>query len=797
MIQQGGSQSVGDRLARCVEEARWGEAFSFACWLAWAEPDEGKAAAAWGRTAEIAQVNLGKLVEAEQCLTRLLDLQPRDAAGLERMAQLLETKGSAEAAARSWELLAEVDTERAPACLARAAELYEKRASAPARAVACLRRLLKLQPKDVGARDRLVQLLVAQRRFQAAADLLDRPDLAGPLDRADLIAGLGTQLLDEPIEHPLAKRCFDRAVQLAPGHTAGSEGLRRLGELATGWPQAVRSLRATAVEERDRRAAASMYLRIAQLHAAYDPNGPAGVQENLQRCFLLWPGMPAALESLERLAQHWGDPGWAIRGLEALAAAARDRTVASDLWERCARIMLAEPAGRVRSVAALEKACELDPSRPAAAWLLAEVFLEEGQAGAAAEVLERHVEKLPHGSVEARLYLADLLARKLREPARAKVQLEALLRVPPETPDGVRRLAELCERLEDTELTAQVLDLLAASEPRRQRRLDWLDRLAEIHERAQRPRQALRAAAEALWLQPSQGERSERVVRIARTAGLREELLSALERAFLVAQLPAEVAAIGKALAAAVEEAPRRVAILREVLAVQPGDGEAAAALEEALLRSGSAEDLEIELRRRVAGAESPQVRLEQLRSLARLVERREASPEEQAELTGRWWPSIQRTWRLREGCGRPSSLSDGGPKRSVRSESFSLESRIPPAPPTCSRSWRPCSSRRSAKASKPWTCSARYSQPDQDALPPCACWACCWQILPPRGPRPPSPRRSTGGSAIGPRPSRFWSGGLRRRRRRSGFRSVLSRPASRKKSWSIGGERSPRSVWR
>jgi golgin subfamily B member 1 len=633
VTQQGGSQSVSDRLARCVEEARWSEAFSFACWLAWAETDEAKAASAWRRAAEIAQVNLGKLPEAEQCLTRLLELRPRDPSGLEQMALILETKGTAEAAGKLWERLAEVDGERAPACLARAAELYEKRVGAPAKAIACLRHLLALQPKDVGARDRLFEVLVGQRRFQAAADLLDRPDLSGPLDRADLIAGLGTRLLDEPIEHPLAKRCFERAIQLAPAHAAGLEGLHKLQELTTGWQQLVRSLRATAVEERDRRAAATLYLRIAQLHAAYDPNGPTGVQENLQRCFLLWPGMSAALETLERLAQHWGDPGWAVRGLEALAAAARDRTVAADLWERCARIMLAEPAGRGRSVAALEKAVELDPSRPASAWLLAEVFLEEGQAGAAAEVLEHHVDKLPRSSVEPRLYLADLLLRKLREPARAKAQLESVLRVPPETLDGLRRLAELCERLEDPELIAQVLDLLASAEPRRQRRLEWLDRLADIHDRATRPRQAFRAAAEALWLQPGQKERFERVARIAHGAGLREELETALERTFAIAQLPAEVAMIGKALAAAVEEPARRVAILKEVLTVQPGDREASAALEESLLRSGSAQDLEAELRRRVAGAENAQVRLEQMRNLARLVERREASADELAEL--------------------------------------------------------------------------------------------------------------------------------------------------------------------
>ncbi|HUB09934.1 MAG TPA: tetratricopeptide repeat protein, partial [Myxococcales bacterium] len=625
-----------DRLAASTREQRWGEAFRLASWLAWREPDAGQAAALWRQAADIAAEKLGKPSEAERCLARLLELCPNDPAALAQKAALAEAKGAGESAARLWEALADADPARRAGWQLRAADVWEARAGSVSRAVICLRQQLAGEPHTEGVRQRLFLLFLSQRRFEAAASLYSVKSGAPDGESAESLAKLGTLLLDEPIDHALARQCLERAVQL--GHGGASDGLRRLSELAAGWAQTIKALRATAVEERDRRVAARLYLRVAQLHSAYDPQGAAGVQENLQRCFLLWPGMPEGLETLERLAKHWRDPSWAVRGLEALAASARDRTVAAELWERGARLLLLDAAGRTRSVTFLEKACELDPSRPGASWLLAELLIEEGQPAAAAETLEKHLERAGNvAATETRLFVADLRLRKLRDPEGARAQVAALVRGPTQAPPVVRALAEVCERLADAELLGHVLEMLAEAEPTAGRRLDLLDRVAELEEGLGRTRQAFRVVAEALWLDPADRGRAERLERLSRAAELRDEYLAALEDAFDVADGADAIAAVGMRLATALGAVASRAAeapqVLRRILEARPGDVVVTAALDAALLHSGATDDLEAELARRLPATSDPQARQASLRELAKLREARKAAPQELAEI--------------------------------------------------------------------------------------------------------------------------------------------------------------------
>ncbi len=609
--------NAADRLAQALEASQWGEAYGLACWLAWATDDAAEATRLWGTAAELAEARLRRPVDAELCAARELEIDPGSPAALERMARLLEGRGRGALAAPFWERLGRADLRRAPEALARAAKLYAATPGSEVRAAACRLELLRRAPTPA-ARDAAVAGLVAARRFRAAAVLLDRADLGGPADRADALARLGQLLVDEPLEHPLAQGCLERAAQLVPGHAGAAAGLGRLHAIRSDWGRTARELRASAVDERDRRTAAGLYLRLAQLHAAYDPAGPAAVDENLRRCFLLWPGMAAALDVLERLSALWGDTAGAAGRIEGLAAASLDRTVAAELWERAARLRVLDPAGRPAAAAALVKACELDPARGSAALLLAEMAVDEGQHRAAAELLSRHLAATRRPGTQLLLFVVRLLLSlpELRERAREPLELllaEGAVAV------GARELLALCEESGDPELLARALDLAAAVEPRREVRLERLDRLVEIHARAGRPRIALVAAAEALWLEPGNPDRLEQVERLAAAPDARADLEAALRRALDAAGtgaaaevLAGRLSRIGAAeggrpedsadprerlvqLREVAEQAERRrapaaerIGLAREILALDEGDSLAARRLLGALAETGA-----------------------------------------------------------------------------------------------------------------------------------------------------------------------------------------------------------------
>ena len=113
---------------------------------------------------------------------------------------------------------------------------------------------------------------------------------------------------------------------------------------------------------------------MAQLCAALDRSSETQVQENLGRCFVLWPGMPAALETLERLGTLWQRPEWAVQRLEALASTTWERAVGAELWSRVARLRMAPLGDRDAATAALIQAFRLEPGRQDTAMLLAELL---------------------------------------------------------------------------------------------------------------------------------------------------------------------------------------------------------------------------------------------------------------------------------------------------------------------------------------------------------------------------------------------------------------------------------------
>lgn len=552
---------------------------------------------------------------------------------LVRLAGLLEARGAREAAARCHERLAEAGAGSSVEELARAADLYDA-AHSPARAAVC-RALLARRVAFPAARD-AVPGLIAARMYKSVVALLERGDLAKS-ERADELARLGASLVEEPIEHSLARACLERAERLAPGHAVAQEGLRQLADFGRDWARAGRTFRSRAIEERDRRAAAAIYLRLAALHALHDPSGDANVEENLRRCFLLWPAIPWAAEVVERIAAHRAGSGGGAGRLGALAATALDRSVASEIWERGAVRAFVEPEARSRAVSALRKAFDLSPGRTPPAVLLAELAIEEGDGAAAAEILERHLASCPRASPRLRLFAAGILLALPDGRARACAQAEALLGDPATA--GSRALLDICEKLGDPDLLGRAkLSFLGSGGGRREERLDetggpGAGRPADQEgameaENSSGPaelRQAFIAAGQTLREHPEEKAALDAALAAAERAGAAQELAGLLGELVPRVQGPPAAARMHWAMARLYEgplaDAARAAEEWRHVLQFAPDDRDASEALAALLARSGGPGSSLEALRRQLAVTEDVEGRVGLLREIGRIQE--------------------------------------------------------------------------------------------------------------------------------------------------------------------------------
>ncbi|MHB1844296.1 MAG: hypothetical protein ACYCWW_05615, partial [Deltaproteobacteria bacterium] len=520
------------------------------------------------------------------------------------------------------------------------------RVVSPPRSAVLLRDALSLQPGAATARRALVEILFTARRFVAALQQCD----AAPAgrDRIDSLVELGQRLIDEPLEHPLAKQAFELVRAADPGNALASQGLERLEAFKTSWSQMARQLRAAAVEERDRRTAADLYLRLASLYAAYDGQGAPIAHEQLQRCFLLWPGMPAALDMIEQLAVRWGDPGWAIRGYEALAGTARERSAAAELWERAAKIRLLQTGDRVAALQALEKAIEADPMRVSSVWAALELRLEEADWDGVGRLVERPLGRSAAGWTTSRIALAELLL-SLGNQRAAATQLDALAERPPDSPRLLQAWLAAVERSGSSLLSERASSIAAMRADRADHRRAALVSQAE-RERAQgRDRLALRLFGEALWLYPDDEAILTSIQALVIDRDVVGELEQAFRRALQVASGGPEegplLRALARLLSKDAKSSSEAIALLRQILSTEPDDAEATTLLEEVLRREGRPEEMEAELRRRLSGTQSPDGRGRLLRELSSV-------------LAGRAAPAAERIETLRE----LASLAPGDP---------------------------------------------------------------------------------------------------------------------------------------
>jgi tetratricopeptide (TPR) repeat protein len=573
------------------------------------------------KAANLAQTKLRNVARAEELYRQLLRSDPVHPLALRAMVEILEAREDWPGVAAALERQANATTDPREAALitARIGGVHEERLGRRDRAALLYARAARLDPTLDEARTRGLACFVALRRFGQAKRMLDAAREAGA-DRKGLAheyARLGAALVEEPLEHDLAMDALIEAAALdraAPGAAAARE---RLKGFPRTWRDEAHALDEASRRAPDRREAATLHLRLAQLHAAYDPEGWTRALERIERAWALAPGDASALDLLQRVHAEKGDHRGHADALARLAAATRDRSAVVALHVEMARVDLVRFGDAESALAALERALELDPACEAAALQAFEHHVDAGRFDRALAVLERHLAAAPEKPGHAPLCVraGQLAKERLGDAARARRHLEAALRSDPASAGAAAALAPLLADAGEWARLAEVLELSAAVVPDAGERVRFLERLAEVQqERLDRPREALRTLSRALALDPSRPATRKAM----EGAAARADAFLELARAYRSAadggggDLKARKTLHRRAaeiLDGDLGKPDEAASAWRAVLALDPADRGAAAALESCLARAGRQEELSRELEARREREEGPERR--------------------------------------------------------------------------------------------------------------------------------------------------------------------------------------------
>ncbi|MFT3914841.1 MAG: tetratricopeptide repeat protein [Anaeromyxobacteraceae bacterium] len=595
--------------------ARWDDLIALYEGRAQAVPEPG--APLLARAANLARNQLRNTARAEGLWRRVLQAEPAHGDALRAVAEILEEREdwTALAAVLEREAAGAHDPAEAARRTLRAGKVHEERLGRRDRAALLYARACRLDPTLGEARTRALACFVALRRFGQAKKMLDAVrDLGG--DRPGLAAEyarLGAALVDEPLEHGLAMDALIEALALDRSAPGAAEARERLKGIPRAWRDEARALDARAAASTDRREAAGLQLKLAQLHVAYDPEGAPRALERIERAWALAPGDGFALELLGRAFAERGDHRGHADALAKLAAGTRDRAAQVALHLEMARVDLVRFGDADAALAALERALELDPACESAALQAFEHHADAGRFDRALGVLERHLSAAPEKPAHAplRVRSAQLAKDRLSDPARARRHLEAALRVDPGHFPAATALASLLADAGEWQRLAQLLEGALASDVEPAEKVRLLERLAEVQqERLGKPKEALRTLARALALDPARAQTRKAM----EGAAARADAFGDLARAYRSAADDAADLKAKKTLLRRVAEIVDRdlgkpeeaVRAWRALLEVDADDRGAQAALDACLAKAGQQEELakSLDERRRAAAGD-------------------------------------------------------------------------------------------------------------------------------------------------------------------------------------------------
>lgn len=491
------------------------------------------------KAGELARDRLKNLARAEDLLRRALLFAPSHRKALLGLKVMYEQRqdhlGLVEILER---LAAGYDGAEAAAFYVRAADLHEQKLGRKDRAILALQQATRSDPKDRQLFRRLRLLFLSEHRYESVLEaILHERAALGDSGIADELVSLAERLVDDPTSHGLAHRAASTALEIDPQNPRAPLTQKALQKFEHSWRNKAQALRTQSLEERDRKSAARHSLSVARLFAWYDSGSTAKLKEALERCFLLWPAMPEALELIGRIAERNQDYPSAVVQLEKMAQEAKDKTAQVDLWLRVGTLRLTRMEDRSGALNAFERAFQIDPARADSAGLYSEQLLEEGGVAEAVAALEKHLGTVKDrgAQVALQLRLADLCHKELKDGAGARAHLESALKVEPSNAMAAFQLAQLLAQDEVVAGVVPLLDLALCAPRSVTERVSLCEAVGIALEEAGQHDEAFRVLSRGLQLQPTRPMLLSSVVEQGRRAKVEGELAEALRRTAQVA----------------------------------------------------------------------------------------------------------------------------------------------------------------------------------------------------------------------------------------------------------------------
>lgn len=414
--------------------------------------------------ARVHREHRGDLQAAIRALRNLRELLPDDTAGRDALCDaLLEAGATLEAIPL---LRQRVDSQRGPErarSLRLLATVLEEHVGDEEGAFDAWARLLDENPADLDAIAHMEAIDRAAGRFERLLSTLSyRVEVSPPEERAAILAHMGDIAASSLDDLDRAAELYGRALELSPGDPGILDALCRVYDRAERYKDLVVLLRDTANAERDPRARAELYRRIARTLAERVGNDDGAAEA--WREVLAAGEDEEALRFLRRHATRAGDAAALDEVLARLAAIVTSPVELRDiLLERAD--LLADSLDRPAEALALLRRVvdELAPEHVVALGRLAAVAERVGDLAVVSEALFRQLALIEDAGLRlpAARRLADLHEKEAPDASLAIDALFAWSDADPVDPEPLARLVPLLESAGRWDELTAVLDALA------------------------------------------------------------------------------------------------------------------------------------------------------------------------------------------------------------------------------------------------------------------------------------------------------------------------------------------------
>lgn len=284
------------------------------------------------------------------------------------------------------------DDEKSAELLNVIAELYEGRMQDPKSAQAAYEKAVGIEPKNLTALKGLERIYSSNNNYPALLRTLQtQVELSPtPKQRIALLERIGLLLEEEFVDYAAAAESFEKVVKTDPGHEVANVALVRLYRHLQRFDEMVDTLdrHARAVDDRERKV--DLLLQSTQI-LMVDINAPDRAIVVCERILSINPGQPEALDLVARLKSTVGDVPAAIEAMERLAEHETDPVRQSGYFARVG-VLLEQSGDEEGAVARYRKALDLDRTATDAAEALRRIYQQRGDFRGTVEMLRHEVE---------------------------------------------------------------------------------------------------------------------------------------------------------------------------------------------------------------------------------------------------------------------------------------------------------------------------------------------------------------------------------------------------------------------